>query len=107
MEQLSATLPQDLPEHWNASGRVKARVRKPWLLLAILTVPMLCTADDRQHERQPLQKPRPPRDLHLRQTNSYWNGYERVPPGPTRMRSPRLPHIQTYAPRPHVRIVTR
>ena len=99
MEQLSAILPQDLPKDSNVSRRVTTRVRKPWLLLAILTVPMLCTADDRQHERQPLQKPRPPRDLHLRQTNSYWNGCERVPPGPTRMRSPRLPHIQTYAPR--------
>ena len=90
MEQPSATLPQDSPEDSNGSRRVTIPVRKPGLLLAILIliVPMLCTADDRQHERQPLQKPRPPRDLHLRQTNSYWNGCERVPPGPTRMRSP-------------------
>jgi hypothetical protein len=50
MEQLSATLPQDLPEHWNASGRVKARVRKPWLLIAILIVPMLCAAHDNSND---------------------------------------------------------
>jgi hypothetical protein len=41
----SAILPQDLPENSNASGRTTS-VRKPWLLLAILIVPMLCMADD-------------------------------------------------------------
>jgi hypothetical protein len=46
MEQPSANLRQDLPEDWNASRRVTTPVRKPWLLLAILIVPMLCTADD-------------------------------------------------------------
>ena len=72
MEQLSAILPQDLPKDSNVSRRVTTRVRKPWLLLAILTVPMLCTADDSTNDS--LQKPRPPGDLHLRHANSYWNG---------------------------------
>ena len=46
MEQPSATLRQDLAEHSNTSNGVTTPVRKPWLLLAILIVPMLCTADD-------------------------------------------------------------
>ena len=50
MEQLSAILPQDLPKDSNASRRVTARVRKSWLLLAILAVPILCKADDSTNE---------------------------------------------------------
>ena len=46
MEQPSAILPQYLTQGSNALGRVTTPVRKPWLLLAILIVPMLCTADD-------------------------------------------------------------
>jgi hypothetical protein len=54
MEQLSATLLQDLPEHWKASDRVKARMRKPWLLIAILIVPMLCAADENTNDNRRL-----------------------------------------------------
>jgi cytochrome c-type biogenesis CcmH protein len=46
MEQLSAILRQYLAKDSNASSRVATRVRKLWLLLAILTMPMLSTADD-------------------------------------------------------------
>src|SRR6516225_8579628 len=46
MEQPSAILPQYLTQGSNALGRVTTPVRKPWLLILILIVPMLCTADD-------------------------------------------------------------
>ena len=52
IEQLSAILPQDLPEDSNASGRFTTPLRKPWLLLAILVVPMLCTADDNTNDNR-------------------------------------------------------
>ena len=46
MEQLSAILPQYLAKDSNASSRVTNLVRKLCLLFAILTMPMLSTADE-------------------------------------------------------------